>query len=106
MTSVKFGYSAMAEALYEIASDAADESLGHTDYGFCALFLCYGEWTINATEWSGDDDIVIPAGSFITLHEATSGAVGTVTYATDTEAQEAFDTFAYHFAIWEEANGY
>ena len=106
MTSVKFNYNATAQALYEVASDCADESLGNCDYGWMALFLVYDEWTIKAADWSAGEDHVIPAGSFMTLREDTSGEVSLSWHDTDTLAQEHFDGFAYHFAIWEEANGY
>lgn len=106
MTSFKFGYKAEAQALYEVAQDSADESLGNCDYGWMALFLVYDEWTIPAAEWSGDDDMTFPAGSFMTLTEDTSGSVWVSWHPVDTLAQEHYDGFAHYFAIWEEANGY
>lgn len=106
MTSVKFNYNATAQALYEVASDCADESLGNCDYGWMALFLVYDEWTIKAADWSAGEDLVIAAGTFTVIEEATSESVGITTFPNDTDAQEYFDKFAYHFAIWEEANGY
>lgn len=105
MTSAKYNNDPLTQALYEIA-ESSDERCGHTDYGFMALFLINEEWTIDAEDCGLDNGLVVDAGTYVTLREFTDGSTALYRFETDTDAQECFDEFFYHFAIWEEANGY
>lgn len=94
----------LSRALYEVCSDMADESCGHTDWGFMALFLIPAMVTVKASEWSGPADLVIDGGQWLTLFESTSGQVWIADHPTEQDARKAYDEFAYEYDLWSAAD--
>lgn len=96
--------SCLSQALYEVAHSSADEQCGSSDFGWMALFLVEQDWTVKANEWSGDADLHIPAGTYVTLYAAESGKVTLYEYDSATDASNDYDAFEKRLGEWLEAN--
>lgn len=93
----------LEEALYNAASDYSDDSCGDSDFGVCALFLIHDNMDIPADHWGGREKLTVGAGSWLTLWVDSQGHVALVSHASAQEARDAYDDFAYRWALVEEA---
>lgn len=94
----------LAEALYELGTDYAEEHCGNAiDWDGYAMLFCFDKsHRVKAGDWSGMFAFTISAGTYVIIHTAPSGAVTMTGYLTREEAQEAYDEFEREYALWSE----
>jgi hypothetical protein len=95
------------QALWENGHGWADASTGNSCewFEFAYLYLFRESGTVRASEWSGEFDIEIPAGTYLVISELSSGQVVVAKYPGAIEAESAFDEIerAYERSGWAHA---
>lgn len=96
----------LSAALWEGGADYWDESTGDQDgFGaYAALCIAEEEFTVPEWAWTGDGDMVVPAGTNVLLVGARSGRVYSTYFDSPASAQDAYDGYDRDYGIWSEFN--